>query len=363
MDDARMTILRLVAEGKLTAEEADRLFDAMNAPSTPSVEATATDTLHETVASMNPNGDLEDHLTESFSVEPGGSLVLEADRGTISVRAAETSVVEVEVTRTVRTQDPAEARALLNEVEIQFMQQGNDVHIHARVPREQHRWWDRDGRHLNLHFLMTVPLRYNLDLKTAGGSISVGDLEGEVRSKTSGGHVHIGHIQGLVWGKTSGGDITLTGCTGTADVKTSGGSIRIGAVDGDVLAYTSGGSIDIERVSGRVTANTSGGSITVGEAMNTVEAITSGGSVAAYLARQPQDYCRLETSGGDVTVYLAEEVGVNVNARTSGGQVVTEFPITFQGELRKSALQAAINGGGPELLMRTSGGSVYLRKK
>lgn len=363
MDDARLTILRMVAEGTLTAEEADRLLDALNDTGSPASATPVTDDVHEDMTTLTEDGAREHRLTKSFQVEPGGRLVVEADRGSIQVRTAETQTLDVEMIRTVGTSDREAANAILNAMEIDLDQHGNEVHVRVRVHKARHPWWEGNEPRLRVHIVVTVPRQYHLDLKTAGGSISVGDLDGEVHSRTSGGSVHLGHIQGSAWVKTSGGGIALAGCAGMADVKTSGGSIRIGQVDGDVLASTSGGSISIERAAGRVAAQTSGGSITVDEAMNTIEAVTSGGSVTAHLASQPRDHCRLETSGGSVTVYLAETIGVDVNARTSGGQVVTDFPVTVQGELRKTALQAKLNGGGPELIVRTSGGNVYIKKQ
>lgn len=353
-----MRILQMVADGTLSAEEAARLLDAL-----PGSGTLATDAPVEGTTAATGDGGLEHRLARSFAVDPGGRFVVEADRGSIEVHTSEAQTLDVEVIRTANTRDPVEAQALFRMVELDFDQQGNDVSVRARVQNEERHGWHGAERRLRVRFVVTVPRRYNLDLKTAGGHIEIDDLEGEVRSRTAGGSVHIGHIQGPVWGKTSGGDIALAGCVGTADLKTSGGSIRVGAADGDVVASTSGGSITIQRVTGRTVANTSGGSITVDEALNTIQAVTSGGSVTAHLARQPSDHCRLETSGGNVAVYLSEAVGLDVHARTSGGQVVTDFPVTVQGELRKTALQAKVNGGGPELIARTSGGSVYLRKQ
>jgi hypothetical protein len=60
---------------------------------------------------------------------------------------------------------------------------------------------------------------------------------------------------------------------------------------------------------------------------------------------------------------MGGDIGVDVNARTSGGSVHTEFPVTVQGEIKRSRLDAKLNGGGPELYLRTSGGSIYLKKK
>jgi DUF4097 and DUF4098 domain-containing protein YvlB len=97
--------------------------------------------------------------------------------------------------------------------------------------------------------------------------------------------------------------------------------------------------------------------------MGKIQADTSGGSVKAYISQQPKGDCRLKTSGGSITVYLAEDVAVNVDAETSGGSIHTDFPVTLQGKISKKELKAQINGGGPELYLYTSGGSIYIKKK
>jgi DUF4097 and DUF4098 domain-containing protein YvlB len=111
-----------------------------------------------------------------------------------------------------------------------------------------------------------------------------------------------------------------------------------------------------------VQAKTSGGSIKVDEALGPIDARTSGGSIRAQLSQQPQGPCQLRTSGGNVEVSLAADIGLQVDARTSGGRVSTDFPVVTQGTLDKNSLKASINGGGPLMTLRTSGGSIRLRK-
>ena len=291
-------------------------------------------------------GSIEDTITKTFTVEPGGTLTLETDIGSIEVKGAEGNIVEVEVFREVKTTSEKKAEKILEDFQIEFSQSGSDVFIKADYERSGwQRFWDNMSKRLKVKYIVSVPLVYNVDLKTKGGSISVENLEGEIKSRTSGGSLRFDRISGDVSGKTSGG------------------SIRIGEVDGTVGAHTSGGSIKIKQAKGQVDAHTSGGSITVEEVMGAISAKTSGGSVKAYISRQPMSDCRLTTSGGSITVFMEEDISVDVNARTSGGRVHTEFPVTLKGEISKKYLKAKINDGGPELYLRTSGGSIYLKKK
>jgi DUF4097 and DUF4098 domain-containing protein YvlB len=133
-------------------------------------------------------------------------------------------------------------------------------------------------------------------------------------------------------------------------------------VAGDVDAETSGGSVSVSRATGRVRAHTSGGSITIQETSGAVDASTSGGAVTARLSAQPKEPSHLSTSGGSINVELASSLRVDVDAATSGGGVSTDFPVVVSATDRQS-LRASINGGGPLLHLRTSGGGIHIQKR
>jgi len=290
---------------------------------------------------------IEDTIEKSFTVKPGGTLKVDTKRGSIEVEGHKGSTVEVKVIREVRTSDKEEARKILEKFPVEFKQRGGDIYITATYEETNivKKLLNGINKKLRVKFVISVPDVYNVDLRTSGGSIQVRGLEGRVNSRTS------------------GGSLTFDGITGDIEGRTSGGSIKIGNVEGRADIHTSGGSITIEKAYGEVDAHTSGGSITVHEVMGAIQADTSGGSIKAHISRQPKSSCRLTTSGGSVTVYMADDIRVDVDARTSGGNVHTEFPVTVQGEIKRSRLEATINGGGPELYLRTSGGSIYLKKK
>ncbi len=306
--------------------------------------------------------DIEDTVEKSFKVGDNGTLLVDTRLGSIEVQAVGSGDIKVTVYRKFDTDSKNQMEKILDNLEMDFKQSGNDVSVIVRYQKDADTFFGIGRTRLKLRFVITVPTKYNVDLKTSGGSIAVSDLQGRVDASTSGGSLKFGQIQGPVNGKTSGGSITLLGCTGDADVHTSGGSIRVGEVDGKVNATTSGGSITIEKAKGSVLAETSGGGITVEEVMGTINASTSGGSVHATISKQPAGSCELSTSGGSITVKLAADIKVNVDAGTTGGRVTTDFPVTVQGELSKSHLRATINGGGPDLILHTSGGSIYINK-
>lgn len=301
----------------------------------------------------------ESFIRKSFTVAPGGKLTIRADRGSIDVKTAATDKVEIEVTR-----EPGHGAAadILEKHQVTFSQDGNDVTVEARIPGAQNKtFWGR-GNNLKVHYDVTVPSKYSVNLKSSGGGISVKDLEGEARSETSGGSLKFGQIKGPVRGHTSGGSIHVVGATQDVEIETSGGSITVGDTGGNVIAKTSGGSIRVGDVKGSVNAETSGGGIEVNGASGPVNAHTSGGPIHAAITQQPSGPCTFETSGGGIEVKMASNVAIDLDAQTSGGSVSTDFPVTLQGELKKNHLHSKLNGGGPKVTLGTSGGSIRIKK-
>jgi DUF4097 and DUF4098 domain-containing protein YvlB len=322
--------------------------------------------------------EVDDRITRSVQAKPGGKLVLDAEYGSIDVRAGEVQNVQLELERKVEGRDRADAERILKDLDLTVRETDGGIQISAKFKegwrpqsevRGRSRRLCRDGKCLEYadrlkthHYRILVPREFHLELATSSGGVGVSDLKGSVRAKTSGGSLRFGSIDGPVWGNTSGGSITMQGGKSTAELKTSGGSVRIGSVDGEVNAVTSGGSIVIDRTTANVTARTSGGNVEVKETSGTVHASTSGGSVFASLLNSPSAPCRLTTSGGNITVHLPESAKVELDASASGGSVNTDFPVVVRGTLRRDSLQTAINGGGPLLYLRTSGGSIHLRQ-
>src|ERR1051326_3958166 len=135
----------------------------------------------------------ESFIRKSFIVAPGGKLTIRADRGSIDVKTAATDKVEIEVTR-----EPGRGADsdILEKHQVTFAQDGNDVTVEARIPGVKNTWGR--GNNLKVHYDVTIPAKYNVNLKTSGGSIAVKDLEGEARTETSGGSLKFGQIKGPV---------------------------------------------------------------------------------------------------------------------------------------------------------------------
>jgi hypothetical protein len=284
----------------------------------------------------------EDRVRRSVPLTGPGRLIVNVEGASIQVQPGSAQAVEVEL---YFRGSPATRRQLdrfLEDFTFDVSQTGPNVWVTSRNKRG---WSGRlfrfDFPWRSPEFRIEAPRVFNVEANTSGGSITVGEMKGEVRVRTSGGSLSLGRIDGPVDGRTSGGSIALRGATGRATLHTSGGSIRIEQATGDVDAETSGGSIDISGTAGRVTAHTSGGGITAREASGPVD---------------------VSTSGGSISVTLAGNRGYDIDARTSGGSVNSDFAALVSGERRPEQLRGPVNGGGALVRLRTSGGGIRIRK-
>ncbi len=296
---------------------------------------------------------------QEFPVTPGGRLILDADRGSITVTPGATQAVGLTVTRELKGASAAKTEEALAQHPIDCVQDGNTVRIHAHSREGSLAFWRRNS--LRVRYEVTVPRKFDLQLKTAGGGITVGDITGQVELSTAGGSLTTGTIDGSLKARTSGGSIRADGVTGNVEAGTAGGSIHLGDMGGDVHAETSGGSIRIASAVGAVDAETAGGSIELSRLSGAAHAETSGGSITAAFAASPSKDSVLETSGGSITVLLPESASCAVDARTSGGSVSNELPVTTRRRESKSEFQGDLGSGGSTLKLRTSGGGIRLK--
>ena len=248
----------------------------------------------------------------TFTVSPGGTLIVDADSASVRVTGGNSNQVVVHMLAKASDDD-------LASLKLDAVQQGNEVTV--TLKREKKGWfnsWRGDQR-----IEVTVPQRFVVNVKTGGGSI---DLSGTTGTASL---------------NTSGGDITAKNITGNVNADTSGGSIVMDTIRGDVDGDTSGGDVKLLQIDGKMRGNTSGGDVQVSlvGANRGITASTSGGSIRLTLPRS--------TSG-------------NFEAKTSGGQFTSDMAVTTT-SFQEGHVKGTLNGGGPSIDANTSGGDISLR--
>ncbi len=301
----------------------------------------------------------EEQIQKTFTADPGGTLVVDVDFGTIEVTTNSTSQVAVDVWRKITRGKKADEEAFLRDHPVKISQDGDTITVNCR---SESKWsWFSGWRNRNeAKYKVRVPAQFNTRLNTSGGGIAVDGVAGDVKAGTSGGGLHFARLHGAVDGKSSGGGIDVHGCEGDIRIETSGGGIEVAGGSGSLKGHTSGGGVSVKDFDGSASVGTSGGGLDLKNIKGALSGSTSGGHVTAVLVSPLPGAVTLSTSGGGVTVKVPESAAFNLDASTSGGGVTCDLPITVQGKIERSQMKGVVNGGGETVKLRSSGGGIHV---
>jgi DUF4097 and DUF4098 domain-containing protein YvlB len=277
----------------------------------------------------------EAQRVEEFDVSSGELLEVDLEiGGSVEIRGWDRQSVRVELEPRGRGMEP--------EIEIRRTDEGVSVEIsanhgewtgaamglaveneerneRAREERKRHRGGDHKGYRVKVQ----VPLRFNIELETMGGGITISDVEGEIEGETMGGQLELSNLKGELDISTMGGNIRLVDSEVDGEVSTMGGKVLLENVVGDVDGSSMGGNVvykNVERRDGSSTGKevhitTMGGEIELAEAPHGAKLHTMGGKIEVDSAAK---FVEAETMGGDVVLH---EVDGRVVATTMGGDV------------------------------------------
>ena len=208
-------------------------------------------------------------------------------------------------------------------------------------------------------FEIYVPRRFNVRIESAGGTISIVNVEGSFRGTTGGGSIEIERASGDVRLGTGGGDVRVSNSDLRGSVTTGGGAVRITNVTGGLVGSSGSGDVTINgresgegrsfgtgygrgigssspsttttytaRGDGQTFASSgfdgiqrrrSGGDIVLGEAPNGARVSTGGGTIS--IARSGGDV-HANTGGGAIDIGPASG---SVVASTGAGNISVAF--------------------------------------
>lgn len=336
--EERMAILKLLEQGKITAQEAERLLRAVG--SQPRGEGPGLDelgkkigqvmqdagrTISEAVGAARHSaagrtfGDLVDDVVSEFSgsgeeieetrewtLEGAGVALLQADtsNGAIAVEGVDLEEISVRATKKVKARTRQQAEECAAQVEVHAQREGDTVRIREERPR------NLSGIRVEVSYLVRCPRQLALRLSTLNGAVTTQGTRAGVEASTLNGKV---------------------------EVVDSQGPMKLHSKNGKVAAH-------LDLLSGRGEFETANGKVEV-------------------VVRAGQAPIDAKTLNGAVELSLPAEFAARLDASTVHGHVHSEFPIPVVGKPDKSHLEGDIGPGGEHLVrLRTLNGAISLKK-
>jgi len=243
---------------------------------------------------------------------------------------------------------------------------------------------------------LVVPLSepgkpYKVTVHVLNGSIKVVGYEGkdiviDVFGDSTHKHREEGESSGGMHRIGGGSGLEVSAQENDNTVTVNGGLSKLSSISLKVpsnltslkLNAVNDGNITVSNVSGEMEINNVNGSITVKDVSGSVVANTVNGPVVVTFksidAKAPMAF---STLNGNVDVTFPADFKSNLKLKTDQGGVFTDYEIAVdksQPQVKKteenhmyklnvdSWIYGKINGGGPEMMMKTMTGSIYIRK-
>lgn len=290
-----------------------------------------------------------ERTTKTLRLGANGSLALGNIAGDITVTRAGGAETTIEIVKTARGRDVADAREQLQLVTVEVTERSGRAEVKTRYPSGEDGRRNRRNVNVSVAYNVSAPQGTRIAVESISGSVRVTDVRGDVNANSVSGDVRITGAGRIGAAKSISGTVEITDAQAEGALETS-------SVSGDVV---------LRRVSARsIEAGSVSGSVKLEDVQcDRVEASTTSGGIlfSGPVARNG----RYELNGfsGDVRVVIAGTTGFELDASTFSGDIRTDFPITTRGTRGKRTLTGTYGDGSAVLDLTTFSGSIVITKR
>jgi DUF4097 and DUF4098 domain-containing protein YvlB len=292
------------------------------------------------VAAFASSANAEEYA-KTYTISGRADVHVRADNGGVRILSSDGSKVEFDV-KYEKSDWGSESNAGPH---IESQQNGNRVELTALVGEHGSLGWWGWSNNRRLSIEVHMPKNADLQLDTSNGAVDVSSLNGTVSIHTSNGGIKAEDLSGTIdIGSTNGG-IILDGLKGTIKVGTTNGGVKATRLDGKCELSTTNGGV---HVAGRFEA------LDISSGNGTVVAEAESGS-------RVSSAWNIRTTNAGIDLALPPDLKANVDASTTNGSVTVDLPSGVQGIHSGTEVRGAMNGGGPEMTLRTTNGGIHVR--
>ena len=347
MSKAREIVLRLVADGKISVEEAEELLDA-----------------------------IEDGAEEPFA----GFL---RDQGARRGRA-NSERGKAQQAQTKARQRAAEAREKAKAQPGRTGHSGykRDFDFKFNFPWDQPDWqwpWEQEGwqwlweqgswqgertqEHVSE---LEVPKAAQLKINVNGGDLTIqgNGQEASMRFVAPNAASQITTQDGVILVSSAGDDVVVEVPENVASIEIAqnGGDLVVGKLEAGVTAKVAGGDMVISEVTGEILASVEGGDARLtGIRSTAVEVQANGGDTHLSMPSPVNEGSVILSSSDDISLELPSDSQCEISA-AAGGDIEHSLPAdaTEIIEERDNYLSAKVNGGGAEITLSANSGDIKI---
>lgn len=268
------------------------------------------------------------------------TLRIENNAGEIRIEPSRTGSVTVNALIRIRAANAGELKAYADSVALSGETAGDEFRIRIM---SQKTGADTDPAHITTDLRVTVPNGVTVTVVNSLGDVRIDSIAADLHVQVASGTIHVERAGGNLTAVSDLGSIEVGTVAGDARLTASAGEIRAKLIQGAAILENSLGGVKIDACDGPVKARLRSGGLTVN-----FRKITGPGD--------------LEVDFGSAVIGLPQDARCAIDAATSMGDIHSDFPLAVKKEVAQASAKGELNGGGPLVRIKTSSGSILLRK-
>lgn len=325
------------------------------------------------------------------SVAANSHISIRTQRGDVAVRAEEVANIQVLVKTRARGWNENQARRLSAGISVAIVPDGDGYEIRPVG----------EGDKVSVDLEVHVPKQATIVARTGRGDVQVTGIVNDISATTGRGDVEIRDAGGDVSVDIRHGDAKIAGAKGDVKLAGNGRDVDISnvggaaSVDGEFydpirlekigkgvhfvsqrtdltltqvagrVELTSGG-LDITDASGNLNLKTREKDINVENLGGRVRIENRNGSVSVRFAQPPKEDVDVSDQSAGITLIMPAKSLFEIHAETRSGNIDSEFDqpslVKVSDDRGNSKLDGTIGARGPQIRLKTTYGSISIRK-
>ncbi|MGB1199285.1 MAG: DUF4097 family beta strand repeat-containing protein [Thalassotalea sp.] len=294
-----------------------------------------------------------DRIDKSLAVNDASKVIIENQRGMVSIIGTNNSTVSV----VGELDDKTEAFI--------FEHSGATIMVKVKVPNNQ-RSWRNDGEGSNL--TIKIPQQLRVDFNGISSNVSVEKLAQGVDIKTVSGEITVSKLQNNIEINSVSGDIDSTELSGKIQLSTVSGDIEDVKSAGRLSIKSVSGSIQTETIATEVVAETVSGDIELALAdIDELEISTVSGDSDVDFALNENGSVKLSSVSGEFDLNFSKDIQANFRLQTNAGGSIKNKLTSDKAKRGKyvpsEKLSFTMGSGSGSVKASTVSGDIQLSKK
>ena len=297
-------------------------------------------------------------FVETTPIQVSDRLSVQTPRGHVISKIWDRDEVKIDATISVWGTDEEAVNAYAEQIDVQIRRESGVVKVRPHVPKREK---GDPIRSVRIDFELRHPEKVDLNVRARHGNITLPKIDGAANLNNNRGKTILEGASGNISIKQNRGDVAVQHVGGDFTANNNRGSIKVGRVDRNAVVKNNGGATHLANIAGATTVQINRGTVEIENPEAGVIVQSRGGKIAVRPHKPIGDDYAIQNKDGAVDLIIPDGSAVDVHGYVGRGGIQTDLPLSITGVSRTSqVVTGQLNGGGSKVAVELGRGNLSL---